>query len=67
MPSLHDHAHMMGAHGHEHVVSEGMFLKSVGDVGNNNSLNHEKNMENGNSSGREGGGAVETWICSADQ
>jgi len=96
MPALDAHD-LVVAQGHEHVVSEGMLLRSVGDGdcrdggsvgggrresfrcldGNNyggcklnmsvsasSSMNHEKNLENGNSP-REGG--VEAWICSSDQ
>lgn len=74
MPSL-DDAHMMGAqsHQHDHVVSEGMLLRSIGegeirrdtftclDVGKN--MNRDK--KNNENSTREG--AVEAWICSSHQ
>lgn len=96
MPALDAHD-LVVAQGHEHVVSEGMLLRSVGDGdcrdggnvgggrrdsfrcldGNNyggcklnisvsasSSMNHEKNLDNGNSP-REG--AVEAWICSSHQ
>ncbi|CAJ1974118.1 unnamed protein product [Sphenostylis stenocarpa] len=96
MPTLDGHD-LVGAQGHEHVVSEGMLLRSGSDGdcrdggsigggrrdsfrcldGNNyggcklnisvsasSSMNHEKNLEKGNSP-REG--VVEAWVCSSDQ